>query len=80
MSGSSNLIGTLHTNQVKPNKLSERFIRSENDRNFSDDELSVVTEMSDIEDLDWWSCDDEDECFYDAENLVISTGYPNLTL
>ena len=82
MSGSSNLIGTGHTNQVKPNKLSVRFILSGNDRNLSDDELSFVSDMSDIsagEDLEWWSCDDEDECFYDADNLIISTGYPNLT-
>ena len=82
MSGSSYLIGTGNTNQVKPNKLSVRFILSENHRNFSDGKLSVVSDMSDIsedEDLDWWSCDDEDECFYNTDNLVISTGHPNLT-
>ena len=92
ITGSSILKSNGHTSQVKPGKLSVRFILS--DRELCSDNLSSVFErtsdseqsevvsedeseigiVSESED-DWYSCessDDEDECFYDAVNLVNS--------
>ena len=72
MSGSSNLVGTDHTNQVKHGNLSVGFILSEEDKDYSDDESSVMSDS----DSEWWSCDDEDEYFYDS--LVSFTGAPGI--